>query len=313
MTFSPIFVAMKPSLCYLVNMEKRWVEVKVEVLCDRADVVSAYLIGMGSNGVVTGGGAVDAFDICEESGEKAEVKAYFSPDEASLKVSDLREFLEGIGPEFELSVSNIESDDWAHKWKEFFKPERLTDRIVVKPTWERYSAQEGEIVIEIDPGMAFGTGTHPTTRGCLRLIEEVVAKGGITTMLDVGTGSGILAIAAAKLGVPRTIAIDLDAMAVRVADENIVLNKVEGQVRVARIKMDIIYVMFNLVVANIVAEELIRLSGPLKGRVMPGGYLILSGIISEKAVLVKEAFKEFTLEKELKEGEWVSLLYKKQI
>ena len=191
------------------------------------------------------------------------------------------------------------------------KAERITDRIVVKPTWEPFEAREGDIVIEIDPGMAFGTGTHPTTRGCLRLIEDVVSRGGIETMLDVGTGSGIFAIAAARLGVARTIAIDLDSSALKVAEENIALNKVEAQVRVAKIKVDIIYVMFHLVVANIIAEELVRLSRQLSDRVAPGGHLILSGIITEKADMVKDAFQGLSLEKELMEGEWVSLLYKK--
>src|SRR3972149_6731626 len=117
------------------------------------------------------------------------------------------------------------------------KAERITDRIVVKPTWEPFEAREGDIVIEIDPGMAFGTGTHPTTRGCLRLIEEVVSKtkGGIETMLDVGTGSGILAIAATMLDVQRTIAIDVDRSAIRVAEENVALNRVGPQVSVCRI------------------------------------------------------------------------------
>lgn len=293
-------------------MENKWIEIKMEVPFDRADEVSAYLIGMGSGGVVTGGGAVDAFELSEDKGAKAEIKAYFSPEEAPEKAAEIKGYLEGLGLEFGISVSDIKDDDWAHKWKEFFKPERITDRIVIKPTWEAYEAKVGEIVIEIDPGMAFGTGTHPTTRGCLRLIEEVASRGGIETMLDVGTGSGILAIAAAKLGVQRTIAIDLDSAAVKVAEENIILNKVESQVRIAKIKVDIIYVMFNLVVANIIAEELIRLSVPLKGRVMPGGCLILSGIVAEKADMVKEAFKELSLEKELIEGEWVSLLYKKE-
>lgn len=293
-------------------MENKWIEIKMEVPFDRADEVSAYLIGMGSGGVVTGGGAVDAFELSEDKGAKAEIKAYFSPEEAPEKAAEIKVYLEGLGLEFGISVSDIKGDDWAHKWKEFFKPERITDRIVIKPTWEAYEAKVGEIVIEIDPGMAFGTGTHPTTKGCLKLIEEVASRGGIETMLDVGTGSGILAIAAAKLGVQRTIAIDMDSAAVKVAEENIILNKVESQVRVAKIKVDIIYVMFNLVVANIIAEELVRLSVPLKGRVMPGGSLILSGIVAEKADMVKEAFKELSLEKELREGEWVSLLYKRQ-
>jgi ribosomal protein L11 methyltransferase len=292
-------------------MENKLVEIKAEVPSDRADEVSTYLIGMGSGGVVTGGGEVDAFELSEDSSATVELKVYFPPEEVPEKVTELRGYLEGLGLEFDISISGILDYDWANKWKEFFKPERITDRIVVKPTWEPFEAGEGDIVIEIDPGMAFGTGTHPTTRGCLRLIEEVASKGGTETMLDVGTGSGILAIAAAKLGVLRTIAIDLDSSAVKVAEENIALNKVEAQVRVARIKVDIIYVMFHLVVANIIAEELVRLSRQLSDRVLPGGHLILSGIITEKADMVKEAFRGLSLEKELMEGEWVSLLYKK--
>ena len=294
-------------------MENKLVEIKAEVPVERADEVSTYLIGMGSGGVVTGGGEVDAFELSEDSRATAELKVYFPPEEVSEKVSELRGYLEGLGLEFAISVSDILDDDWANKWKEFFKAERITDRIVVKPTWEPFEAREGDIVIEIDPGMAFGTGTHPTTRGCLRLIEEVVSKtkGGIETMLDVGTGSGILAIAATMLGVQRTIAIDVDRSAIRVAEENVALNKVGPQVSVSRIKVDGMRAMFDLVVANIIAEELVSLSRHLNDRVLPGGSLILSGIIVEKADMVKGAFKEFSLEKELTEGEWVSLLYKK--
>ena len=294
-------------------MENKLVEIKAEVPAERADEVSTYLIGMGSGGVVTGGGEVDAFELSEDSRATVELKVYFPPEEVSEKVSELRGYLEGLGLEFSISVSDILDDDWANKWKEFFKAERITDRIVVKPTWEPFEAREGDIVIEIDPGMAFGTGTHPTTRGCLRLIEEVVSKtkGGIETMLDVGTGSGILAIAATMLGVQRTIAIDVDRSAIRVAEENVALNRVGPQVSVSRIKVDGMRAMFDLVVANIIAEELVRLSRDLNDRVLPGGSLILSGIIVEKADMVKGAFKELSLEKELTEAEWVSLLYKK--
>lgn len=291
-------------------MENKLVEIKLVVPFERADEVSAYIIGMGSGGVVTGEGEVDAFELSEESGEPVELKAYFSQEEVSEKITDLSGYLTGLGLDSGIFTSDVKYD-WSQKWKEFFKPEKITDRIVIKPTWEPYDAKEGEIVIEIDPGMAFGTGTHPTTKGCLRLIEEVASRGGIETMLDVGTGSGILAVAAARLGVQRTIAIDIDPAAVKVAEENIALNKVEAQVRVAKVKVDIIYVMFHLVVANIIAEELVRLSKQLVSKVASGGHLILSGIITTKADMVKDAFQELTLEKELTEGEWVSLLYKK--
>lgn len=293
-------------------MKKEWVEIAVEVPSDRADEVSVYLIGIGSNGVVTGGGIVDAFHIRGEEKEKVKVKAYFAPEDAAGKGAEIKRYLQGLGLEFGITVSNLKDDDWAHKWKAFFKPEKITGRIVIKPTWEPYHAQGDEIVIDIDPGMAFGTGTHPTTKACLQLIEEVVAKGDISSMLDVGTGSGILSIAAARLGVPKVIAIDIDSTALKVAEDNILLNSVDGPVRVIEISLDKISIEFGLVVANIIAEELVRLSSLLKERVTADGYLILSGIISEKADMVMESFESLTLEKEVREGEWFSLLFRKQ-
>lgn len=290
----------------------KWTEIKVEVPSSWADEVSCYLIAMGSEGLVTGGGSVDTFVLSEDEGPKSEIKAYFPAGEAAGKAAEIREYMQGLGLEFQVSVSDIENDDWAHKWKEFFKPEKITDRIVIKPTWEPYEAGNDQIVIEIDPGMAFGTGTHPTTRGCLRLIEEVVTKGGISSMLDVGTGTGILAIAAAKMGVSKIVATEIDATAVKVAEENILLNKSEKEINISGSKLYVIDERFNLVVANIIAEELIRLSKPLKERILTGGYLILSGIIVDKTDRVKKAFEGLVLEKELIEGEWGSLLFKKE-
>lgn len=292
-------------------MKKEWVEIAVEVPSEMADEVSVYLIEAGSNGVITGGGVVDAFHIGLDDKENVEIKAYFTPEDAPEKGAEIKRYLQNRGLEFGIKVSNLKDDDWAHKWKEFFKPEKVTDRIVIKPPWEPYLAQDKEIVIEIEPGMAFGTGTHPTTRGCIQLIEEVVEKGNIPSMLDVGAGSGILSIAAAKLGVPKIIAVDIDKTALKVAEDNVSFNKVGGSVRVADIPPDSISIDFGLVVANIIAEELVRLSGFLKGRVKGNGYIILSGVITEKADMVKESFKDFTCEKEVREGEWVSLLYKK--
>lgn len=293
-------------------MKKEWVEIAVEIPSDRADEVSVYLIGIGSNGVVTGGGIVDAFHLGGEDREKVEIKAYFTPEDAPGKGAEIKRYLQGLGLEFGIMVSNLKDDDWAHKWKDFFKPEKITDRIVIKPTWEPYRAQGNEIVVDIDPGMAFGTGTHATTRACLQLIEEVVEKGEISSILDVGTGSGILSIAAARLGVSKIVAMDIDETARKVAEDNISINKVGNSVRVIDTPLDKVSIEFGLVVANIVAEELVRLSGLLQGRVKAGGYLILSGIISEKADMVGESFKGLTLEKEAREGEWVSLLFKKQ-
>jgi len=171
----------------------------------------------------------------------------------------------------------VKEEDWANEWKKYFKPVRVGKNIMIKPTWEAAVLQEGDLVIEIDPGMAFGTGTHPTTVLCLEALEKYVQPEQL--VYDIGTGSGILAVAAAKLGA-EVQAGDIDSLAVRIAKENISLNKVEDRVKVEAGDLGEVFIdQADIVIANIIADVIIELLPQLPSLLKPGGLFIASGII----------------------------------
>ncbi len=207
-----------------------------------------------------------------------------------------------------LEMRNVADEDWSENWKKYYKPFRVGTRLVVKPTWEPYTPDEGDLVIELDPGMAFGTGTHETTNMCMRLLEKHLAEG--MRVMDVGTGSGILAIAAAKLGAGEVLAIDIDPDAVKVAGENVALNNEQARVRVAAGDLVGGEVMpCELAVANIVADAICMLAGPLTRHLARGGLLVCSGIIREREPDVLEAARAagYRVADRLEQGEWVAL------
>ena len=222
----------------------------------------------------------------------------------------LTRLAEENGFAYQIFFHTIDEEDWAQSWKAFFWPRQITSRIVVKPTWRDYRAEPGQLVIEIDPGMAFGTGTHPTTALCLCLLEKYLRAG--QHVLDVGTGSGILLIAAAKLGAAKMTGIDLDPLAVEVARQNIRQNHIApaavelacgdlvGQVAGA----------YDLVVANILAEVIIHLLEDAARVIRPGGRLICSGIIqAARADVTKKMIAcGFELIDVLEEEEWVAMV-----
>jgi ribosomal protein L11 methyltransferase len=210
---------------------------------------------------------------------------------------------------FEMTTKSIVEEDWAESWKTFFHPEKITRRMVVKPTWRDYEAKPGELILEIDPGMAFGTGTHPTTALCIQLLEETIRPG--DHILDVGTGSGILLIAAARLGARKLTGVDSDPVAVDVARANLSRNGIDkshidlycGHL------LDPIKGQYDVVVANILADVIIHLLADV-GRVLkPGGVFISSGIIEtrQKAVVDKMAACSLTLTRVMQKQEWVAL------
>jgi len=208
-----------------------------------------------------------------------------------------------------ITYTRIDEQDWAESWKAFFWPEKITSAIVVKPTWRDYTAQPHETVIEIDPGMAFGTGTHPTTAMCVQLLETYMRRGG--SVLDVGTGSGILLIAAAKLGATAGLGVDADPVAVTVARENLDLNGIDSArfpVREGTLAQAVDQ-RFDMVVANILADVVIDLLDDI-GRVLaPGGVVICSGIIETRRPDVERKMAEQGLEliDRLQRQEWVAL------
>ena len=190
--------------------------------------------------------------------------------------------LEKLGIKVNFTCCTIDEEDWSESWKEHFHVTRISDTLVVKPEWRTHPAKEGEIVIEIDPGMAFGTGTHPTTRLCMKMLEEYLQAG--ERVLDVGTGSGILLITAAKLGASGLYGIDDDPLAVTTAEENLEKNGLSpDSFHISHITIeDMPPERFDVIVANILAEVIIEILPEIGKRLKPDGAAILSGIIQEK-------------------------------
>jgi ribosomal protein L11 methyltransferase len=210
----------------------------------------------------------------------------------------------GVFPE--ITVRFVEESDWADAWKQYFKPQRIGRRIVVKPTWETFDPAPDDLILQIDPGMAFGTGLHATTRLCLRALEDVVSPG--AQVADVGTGSGILAVGAALLGAGRVEAVDVDPLAVRIARENVTLNGVADVVQVEEADAPPVG-PFDVVVANILADVILGMAPALRDALRPGGVLVASGIIDTRAGDVEHGLEAagFAAVELRSEGEWAAL------
>lgn len=208
-------------------------------------------------------------------------------------------------------VNETVTDDqtWLYKWQDYFKPTRVAERIVVKPTWEEYTAKPTDLVIEIDPGMAFGTGTHETTSMCLKALEKYVKPE--SKVLDVGCGSGILAIGAALLGSKEALGIEIDNDAVKIAKENVELNKLSDKISIqyGDLTKGVDY-KADIVVANLMADLVIMLTPDVAGHLKEGGIYISSGILNEKEEIVSAAIKEagFTIKEVLHDGEWCCIV-----
>ena len=213
----------------------------------------------------------------------------------------------------EIQVQGFENEDWSESWKKSFKPIHLGEHIVICPGWLNYEKQPGEKVIEIDPGMAFGTGTHETTGMCAALIEKYVQPG--QRVIDIGTGSGILAIVAAHMGAGEVLATDLDAVAVRVAAENAHLNGFGEKIdcRCGDL-LDVVDVSGDVVIANIIADVILMLAKPVRERIVPGGIFICSGIAIDRREDVRRALLESDyeiLDAPVK-GEWAAFAARKR-
>ena len=227
---------------------------------------------------------------------------------------EYREFLQtrlpALGINGDISLEGMNEDDWAESWKQYYKPVPL-GKVTIVPAWEKYEAKDGEVIIKMDPGMAFGTGTHETTRLVIRLMQDEVIEG--KRVLDVGTGSGILSICASKLGAESCNAYDIDPMAVKVARENAIAdgchNITVGVSDLLR-GVDLSGGKYDFCVANIVADIIIRMLPDVRSYVKNGAPLILSGIIGERADEVRASViaNGFTVEKEIKENDWVGML-----
>lgn len=289
------------------------------------DAIAELLMELSSNGVSVDNRTLDTFslDSVEDTPIKT-VTAYFEKNETIAKtVRNIETFLAANGPNFPgfvfqpPTLSTVREEDWSTSWKEHFKPLRIGARLVIKPTWEEFSAKDDDILLHIDPGMAFGTGTHPTTMLCLTVLEKILSgttrQEPLMTALDVGTGSGILTIAAAKLGIGQVTALDIDEDAVRIARENCTLNGVEELVTVTDTPIGMISGSFDVVLANILAEDLVRMAPDLIARMKPNGFLVLSGILIEKEQMVIDGYihPAISLTEVAREGEWSCLVFRR--
>ncbi|MCL1981789.1 MAG: 50S ribosomal protein L11 methyltransferase, partial [Clostridiales bacterium] len=203
----------------------------------------------------------------------------------------------------------VDDAEWQDSWKEYFKPFRAASRIVVKPTWEDYARKANELVIEMDPGMAFGTGTHPTTSMCMKFMERYAGE--FKSFLDVGCGSGILSIAAALLGAEGVLGIDLDPAAVAIARENVKLNRLSGRVRIA--EADLVKgvdFVADMAAANLIAGLVLLLAEDIQKNLSPGGLFISSGILVEQLPEAKAGVRAagFEILDIQEEGEWCAIL-----
>lgn len=212
-----------------------------------------------------------------------------------------------------VSISEVNEEEWATAWKKYYNPVKISERFTIVPTWEDYTpVSSDELIIELDPGMAFGTGTHPTTVMCIQALERTVRPGDL--VVDVGTGSGVLSIAAALLDAKRIQSLDLDEVAVQSAIQNVELNNVQDKVSVSKGNLlDGVNEQADVVVANILAEVIMRFTDDVAKVVKPGGYFIASGIIQPKKQDVKDAItgSGFTISETILMEDWVAIIAKR--
>ncbi|AOS99932.1 50S ribosomal protein L11 methyltransferase [Exiguobacterium sp. A1_3_1] len=313
----------------------KWSEICVHTTQEAIEAVSNILHEAGASGVVIED--VEDFEMMSHREDNFgeiwdETKRDEYPTQGVLvkaylaESSDLTDTIKGIEHDIQqltnfglsigtgaVTLTQVDEEDWAHSWKQFYKPVKISRHLTVVPMWEDYTPQPDEKIIELDPGMAFGTGTHPTTVLCIQAIENYLQEQ--DRVVDVGTGSGVLAIAAAKLGAKDVFALDLDEVAVKSATENVALNEVSEQITVRQGDlMKELSEPVELIVANILAEVILLFVKDAYTLTLPGGHFIASGIISQKKDMVVQAMQEagFTIVETTKLEDWVAIIAKRE-
>lgn len=287
-----------------------WTEIKIKVPAERLETAAAI-----AQMVVPYGLYIEDYTDLEEQVEAIAhinlideellardrsvgiIHIYISPDEnPSEAISFISHRLGQEGIAFGLDTEGVNEEDWATAWKAYYHPVKIGDRIVICPSWEEYQPTGDELVIKLDPGMAFGTGTHHTTQLCIEMLEEYVKPG--CSLLDMGCGSGILSFAAVKLGAKRAVGIDIDPTAVRIAEENAHVAGLAGEeftavcgdlVTDTKLAERVGLGCYDIITANIVADVIIYLASSFKSHLRDGGVLIVSGIITERLDEVLDA------------------------
>ncbi|PKR85120.1 50S ribosomal protein L11 methyltransferase [Heyndrickxia camelliae] len=311
----------------------KWSEIMIHTTNEAVEPISNILHEAGASGVVIEDpfeltkdredqfGEIYQLDPEDYPEEGVIIKAYLpvnsflgeTVEEIKQSITNLTLFNIDIGKNA-VSISEVNEEEWATAWKKYYNPVKISSKFTIVPTWEQYEpVNSDELIIELDPGMAFGTGTHPTTVMCIQALERTVQKN--DHVIDVGTGSGVLSIAAALLGAGKVTALDLDEVAVQSAKLNVKLNKVQDVVTVS--KNDLlngVESQADVVVSNILAEVIMSFTDDVANAVKKGGYFIASGIIQAKKNEVKEAIVEsgFTIEETIVMEDWIAFIAKRR-
>ena len=311
-------------------MDGTWIEVRVITKSEALEPISGIFYSLDCKGVAIedpedilgreqGPLTWDFADInvLEHKGKVAVVRAYFAEEDniedvleyVNERLTELKEMGLDLG-ESKVEHEKMHEEDWANTWKQYYKPTKVGEKIVVKPIWEEYEAKDGELVVDLDPGMAFGTGTHETTRMCIQSLEKYVKED--STVFDVGCGSGILAIAAAKLGAKLAVGVDLDPVAVESSIENVGYNKLKNIEILHGNLVEVIDGKADIVVANILAEIICILTDDVKRVLKDGGVFITSGIIHDRVDMVCEKLEAtgFEVMEKNRDGEWNCIVAK---
>lgn len=309
-----------------------WNEITIYTTSAGIDIIGGFLIAHGIKGHVIED-SQDFLDFLEDTtihwdyiedslmtlkDKESNVKFYLPANaQGNESFNEIKKSLEGqralnegvdLG-RLAIEMTSVNEEDWSTAWKKYYHPTKIGKNIVVVPCWEDYTKALNEVIVTLDPGMAFGTGTHETTRLCMQLLEECITKD--STMLDIGTGSGILAITSLLLGAKSAIGVDIDELSVKVAGQNADLNNVGGKISlVCGDLTEKISGTYDVLTANIVADVIIRLSSDVKQFMHEGSTLIVSGIIDERCDEVVAALTNagLTIQKRVDENGWVALM-----
>lgn len=306
---------------------EKWLKIEIAASGELMDALGNFLTETGAQGVFqeillppAPDELVDEVEVpaCEI------IKAYFPQDVRSEKrIAAIQKYLKSLNEIFSdfpapvLTTEIINDPDWGEQWKKYFKPIRVSSNIIVKPTWERYTPASRDIVIEIDPGMAFGTGQHASTRMCIEALEDIIMKDRKVAnwkVLDVGCGTGILGITAAKLGAQDVICLDNDQKATEIAEENAQINLVSNHLRIINEDATAVNDERNLIIANLTSKLLLKLRRHLIQLLEPDGYLIISGIIEQDMSEIEDEFSVAPLiqNRKITEKEWVCYVFQKK-
>ncbi|NLL69819.1 MAG: 50S ribosomal protein L11 methyltransferase [Epulopiscium sp.] len=315
-------------------MKLQWIEIKIITRTEAVEAISYMLTELGIKGV-----RIDdpkdilmqekdecAWDYVDEAllqskdPDVVEIFCYLSEEDYYLqRIEEIKSRLAMIAQfipigEGTVTLQKVKEEEWANAWKQYYKPFRAAKQIVIEPTWEKATfVQEGDQVIKLDPGMAFGTGTHETTSLCIQSLEKYVTPN--DTILDIGCGSGILGIVAGKLGAKKVIGVDIDPNAIKVAKENVQINQVDEIVEIRQGDLlEVVEEKTDCIVANIIADVIIKLVESVPQVLRPKGFFIASGIIMERLEEVKQAIEKssFDLVEVLTKGDWAAVVARKK-